>query len=461
MRRLASSLILCLLVTLLLLAGCGDKASQLERHEAAVAERVVRVPVTRVTEEDFERSITGTGSLRAEKRTRIQPHVSGQLVALPVEIGDVVEAGQVLARVRAEEYEDEVARASAALEVAQARLADLLAWRRSEEVEALAAALEEARAAEERAVRDFQRKAELLEAGGLSRTDFDRAQEEQRRAQAARQAAQARLAEATAGPTRQEIAIRSAEIKAAEAALAETRRRLTDTEIRAPYNAAITGKFAEVGQQVNAQMQTDILEISDLSTLHAYFLIGEYLIPYLRVGMPGTIEITSTGQVVPATVLAVNPAAEELVRSFLVKAEVANPDGALQAGLFVRGTLALDRQENVPAVPRPALRYLISDGEGAGVENHNRAMLFALDDENRIRPTVVRTGLVNGSGYVQILEGIEPGRRVVADGTLPLLEGQEVQPEAEEVPAELETPGEAPPAPPVLPATKNLEVRKG
>ncbi|MBE7559442.1 efflux RND transporter periplasmic adaptor subunit [bacterium] len=431
MKKLALPLALVLAASLPLLSGCDGQASSLDRFEASQAGKTVTVPVTTVVERDFERTITGTGSLRAGKRTRIQPHVTGQIVALPVDIGDVVQKGDVLVQLRRTEFENEVAQKEAELAMAEAQLADLLAWKRSEEVAALEAAVDEASAALARAENDFRRKGDLFREGGLARTDFDRAQEEYRRAQAALAAAQARLQESTAGPTREEIAIARARVNTASAALAEARRKLADTTITAPYTAAITAKFAEVGEQVNAQMGTDILEISDISTLEAYFLISETLMPYLSVGTRGTVEITSTGRIVPATVVAVNPAAEETVRSFVIKAEVANPEGALRAGLFIRGTLALDRRERVPAVPRQALRYLISDGEGPGVDNHNRAMLFVLDDDNLVHPTIVATGLLDAAGFIEIATGVPPGQRIVADGALPLIEGQKVQPATE------------------------------
>ena len=417
---------LLLLASLLVLAGCGGGTSELQAFEESQANRVVSVPVTTVVARDFERTVTGTGSLRAEKKTRIAPSLSGRIVALPVDIGDVVRKGDMLAQLRPIEFLHEVAGKEADLETAKARLADLMAWKRKEEVSALAASVDEARAAVERSRNDYKRKGELLGVGGIARSDFDRAAEEFHRAEASLEAAQARLKEATAGPTRQAIAIAQSEVKSAEADLAQARRELADSTIVAPYDAVVTGKFAEVGQEVNSMMTNDLLEISDISTLQAYFLITETLIPYLRVGTRGHIEVPSTGQIVPATVVAVNPAAEEMVRSFMIKAEVDNRGGMLRAGMFIRGTLGLDRQSGVPAVPAEALRYLISDGAGAAVENHNRAMLFVLGDDDTVHPTEVSMGLSDAAGFVQVLGGVTVGQRIVADGALPLMEGQRV-----------------------------------
>ena len=432
MTRYCGLLALALLsAPLALLVGCNGQASELDAYKEAVDAEVMRVPVGAVVARDFERTVDGTGTLRAIRRTVLMPDVTGRIVELPVDVGEHVEAGQELIRIRATEYENREGQARAALEVAQARLKDLRAWERPEAVDAHRAALAEARAARDRTRRDYERKQELLQAGAVAQADVDRAREDASRAAAAVLAAEANLRSATSGPTGSEVDVARAEVRVEEAALAEASRLLSDTVIRAPYAGVVTDKMAEVGQNVNEQMQTEMLEISDISTLEAWFLISEGLASMLHVGELGRVTVVSTGQIFDATISAVNVAARESVRSFLVKAKIDNSDGQLRAGLYVRGTLTLERRENVPAVAVQALRFLASEGRGTGVENHNRAMLFLLSPDNTVQPLEVQTGLQD-QGYIEILSAIEPGQKIIADGSLPLMEGQKVAPRTDE-----------------------------
>jgi HlyD family secretion protein len=113
-------IIVGLAVLAVILAGCGGQASE----EAT--------PV--VMPDIFGSVVSASGEVVPARRAALACEIGGQAVAINVEEGDTVEAGQVLIQLDATDLEQAVAQAEAALAVAQARLAQVEAGARTEEI---------------------------------------------------------------------------------------------------------------------------------------------------------------------------------------------------------------------------------------------------------------------------------------------------------------------------------------
>jgi RND family efflux transporter MFP subunit len=423
-RTIATVLLLTAIVSLW---GCGTEESALAEYVEESKSEVPTVEVVQVAPRDFEQTVMGTGSLRANRISIIQPQVSGPLDQLPVDIGDVVKQGDLLAQVRTVNYENEVAQASAALAVANAGLADLLSWRRPEELAQLRAGVRASEATLQMTQTEYKRKQSMLASGGISPAECDRCEEAYKASKANLEVARATLEAATAGPTATQVQVARAEIMAREVALTNARQKLTDCTITAPYDGAITAKFAEVGEEMQNMPPTNIVEISDISTLHASFHISELLVPMVKPGVTGKLKIVSTGEEVMGEVIAVNSSANEQTRTFLVKAAVPNHDLRLKAGLFVRATLSVRTVKGAPSLHRKALRYLFSNGNGGNLHNRDNILVFVVKENGEVEYRRVKLGLEDSEGYMEIVEGLELGEKVVADASLPLVEGHKVK----------------------------------
>jgi RND family efflux transporter MFP subunit len=197
----------------------------------------------------------------------------------------------------------------------------------------------------------------------------------------------------------------------AEERLLETR--LAFTRIRAPFSGIITERLVEPGDFV--AKNTHLLTLADPASLVAEVYASELVLPHLRLGDPVGLRIDALGaDRYEGSILRIHPALARTSRQAIVEV-VMNPipDGA-RAGQFVRARLqaaAVDRL----LLPFRAVRR-DRDGE----------FLWLLNETGEVERRPVRTGL-RITDRIEILEGLEPGARVVTRGFLGLAEGKAVK----------------------------------
>jgi HlyD family secretion protein len=174
-------------------------------------------------------------------------NVEGRLVEMLVEEGDRVTAGQVMARMDGGQYQDAVRLAEARLEVQGAQLAKLEAGSRPEEIDQAAAEVAQAEAAAINARATFERVDVLAKQKDASQQALDNARAALHQAEA--RLVQARKAHALAviGPREEDLEAARAQSRADEAALSIARRRLADTELRAPSDGIVQTRIHEPG----------------------------------------------------------------------------------------------------------------------------------------------------------------------------------------------------------------------
>src|SRR5262245_20653503 len=191
------------------------------------------------------------GVVRATQ-IRIVPEVGGQLAAVNVRKGAQVRAGDVVAELSALELTASVGQARAALAAATADRDHVYAGVRAEEIAALAAGIDKAKA------RLVYVEAQLVRTSTLARTDIasrqslSQATNDVASAKADVAEAQANHAAAVAGPTSEQRGIADAQVQAAAAALAVLERRLEKTVLRAPADGIVSVIVAEIGENVRA-----------------------------------------------------------------------------------------------------------------------------------------------------------------------------------------------------------------
>ena len=247
--------------------------------------------------------------------------IPGKLIERAVDEGETVKKGMVLARLDAEQtkrqrereqagqvaaesqlrqtvtavqYQKETLEAEIQLRQAEARLSELLAGFRKQEIEQARAAAEEAASEEQRATRDWERAQVLHKNDDISRSQYDQFRARYQAAKAAARQARERLALVEEGPRQEEIESARAQVARARAALRlseaarlelkrkrqeiETRRvetaqaraqvgvldaQLDDAVAVSPIDGVVLTKSAEVGQVVAAG--TPVLTVGDLA----------------------------------------------------------------------------------------------------------------------------------------------------------------------------------------------------
>jgi RND family efflux transporter MFP subunit len=200
-------------------------------------------------------------------------------------------------------------------------------------------------------------------------------------------------------------------VAAAEERLLETR--LAYTRIQAPFAGVITQRLVEPGDFVAKDRH--LLTLADPASLVAEVFVSELILPLVQVGDPATVRIDALGDArFQAQVLRIHPTLAEASRQAIVELTLDPIPAGARAGQFVRATLDTAAVERL-LVPFPALRR-----DRAG------EFVWLVNTEGRATRRAVRSGL-RFADRVEILEGLEPGERVVTRGFLGLAAGKAVQ----------------------------------
>jgi HlyD family secretion protein len=269
--------------------------------------------------------------------------IPGRVKERLVDEGEVVKAGQVIARLDSADFAHEVSIRTAEVRTALAGLRELEAGSRKEEIAQSEAALAVVNAEAKRLTDDFQRQKELFAREVIPKQKFDAALAARDAAQAqARQAGEA-LALVRRGPRQERRDQGRSRLEEAEAALALAVERLGYAVLAAPGPGLVTAKNIETGEQVAAG--TPVVTIANLTTpwLRAY--IPETELGRVKVGQKARVTTdTWPGKVYDGLVSFISPEAEFTPKNvqtdkervklvYRIKITIPNPAMELKPGM--------------------------------------------------------------------------------------------------------------------------------
>lgn len=196
--------------------------------------------------------------------------LAGRVEARLVDEGEIVKAGTVVARLDSAELGQEVALRKAEMRAAAAELAELEAGSRPEEIAQGEAAVDLARAEENRLRVEFARQVELYRKKVISRSEYDTTDAEHQVAQARVRDAAERLTLLKKGPRQEKLERARAHFEQAREALAMAQTRLGYATLVAPISGVVLSKNVEPGEYVAPG--TPVVTVGDLEKpwLRAY-----------------------------------------------------------------------------------------------------------------------------------------------------------------------------------------------
>lgn len=357
-QRPRAGLFLCTLALGAALAGC----SRPEPPPEPV--RAVKLLTVGASEVQAQRLFAA--DVRARVESRLGFRVAGKLVQRPVELGQAVRAGQLLAQLDARDYR-------LAVQAAQAQVAAATTQR-------------------DLAQADYERFAQLKAQNFISGAELDRRR-------ASLQAAQAQLTQALAQASSQG-------------------NQENYTQLRADADGVVTAIEAEPGQ-VLEQGQT-VLRLAQGGARDAVFAVPEDLVSQLRVGQEVAVRPWGGGAEgaakLRATVRDIAASADPVTRTFTVKAALSgSPLPPLGATLTVYPSAFAPSGVQALRLPTSALW---AQGQQTAVWVFDAA-------SSTVRAQVIEVAQVDGN-EVLVRAGLQAGAQVVATGVHVLAPGQKV-----------------------------------
>jgi len=331
--------------------------------------------------------LNASGYVVAQRKAAVASKATGRLVWLGVEEGSRVKQGDILARL---ESEDVVAsREQAAANLKNSRTI-----------------LDQAGAEYHDAQLSYNRQKLLLSQGIVARADFDAAEARYRKAKAA-------VAGAQAG------------IGAAAAALEAARVAVEFTMIRAPFDAVVLTKNADVGDIVTpfaaaANAKAAVVTLADMSSLQVEVDVAESNIEQVRSGQPCEIQLDALPDTrFRGTVHMIVPTADRSKATVLVKVRFDESDRRILPEMSAKVAFLSRPLREGERKPK------ITAASAAVVERHGRKVVFLVKDDRAVE-TAVTLGEKLGEA-VEIVRGVKAGDRVVQSPEKGLKDGSRIK----------------------------------
>jgi len=277
--------------------------------------------------------------------------VQGRIIELPVQEGQWVDAGTLLARLDGDDYRRQAEMDEAALRVQRAQLALGLAGTRRQELEATQQSLIDAKADLEQKKLDYDRAETLFRERVGSQQERDQAETNLKRAEATYRRAQQMYDEAREGTRREQLQVDRASVVQAEQKLRMSKLNVEYTVLRAPAAGVVVVRDAELGEVMAPN--TPVVTIADLDHIWLRAYVSETDLGRVRWGQEATVRtdtfpsksyrghISFISDQAEFTPKSVQTFKERVTLVYRIKIDVENPNHELKPGMPADATIEL------------------------------------------------------------------------------------------------------------------------
>jgi RND family efflux transporter MFP subunit len=317
--------------------------------------------------------LNASGYVVAQRKAAVASKVTGRLVSITVEEGDVVKKGDIIAKLESEDTVSAVKQSSANLEVSRA------------ELEHAKAELYDAQA-------NLNRQKELFAKDYVSRLEYD--------------TAEARYKKALAS-----VASAEAVVRASAAALQGAEVSLGYSFIRAPFDAVVLTKDADIGDIVTpigaaADAKAAVVTIADMDSLLIEADVSESNLKQIKTGGPCEIQLDAFPDLrFRGKVHMIVPTADRTKASVMVKVKFLDYDKRILPEMSAKVTF-LER-----ALIPEELKPRVAVNASSVVKQNKQKYIFLILDNTAVE-TPVSTGQQIGD-MIEVLSGVKPGDRII------------------------------------------------
>jgi HlyD family secretion protein len=379
---------LLLLVVVLAVVFSGDK------------EKIVSVQTEEVAKRNITQIVSANGTIDPVEKVELRPEVTGEIVELPVEEGDKVKKGQLLIRLKPDQYIARRNKAEASLSFSEASLREREAG--LEEIEA-----------------NFQRVKGLFEKELASESDLESANSAFLRSQS-------------------QVEAQKASVLQAKENYNDAVVELQKTAIYSPLDGTISQLNVEKSERVlgsSFSQGTHLMTVADLNQMEAIVEVDENDVVLISVGDSSTIEIDAfPEQKFKGVVTQIGNSAKTAglgsqneVVNFDVEIRLVDVDEKIRPGMSCDADIKTDTRENILSVPIQSVTTRIPKKEDVLEEQNGNGNHSADDRKEKLKPVEVvfieeasfarmvevETGISDDT-YMVIKSGLEEGQKVVS-----------------------------------------------
>jgi len=424
--------------TLVSIAGCHSSSSattQQDQSSTPAATAAVHVTAAPPVRKTLRRESVQPGQIEAFEQTPLFIKLPAYVEKLYVDIGDRVEANQLLVDLFLPELKDELHQKEAAMVQAEAEIELATAATHAAET-AVGTSRANVSAAEAGTIRadadvtrwqsQYARISQLVTGGSLDRKLEDETRDSLKAAEAARGEAHAKVESAKAmflqsqadvAKAKAGEAVARARRGNAQADLAREKTLLQYTQIRAPYAGVVTernvnrGDFAQPASTMTAK---PLLTVARTDIVRIFVAVPEMDSPWVEAGHGGYVSVQALpdriveGKVTRTSwVLGAN-------RTLRTELDLANPNGLLRPGMYVTAHILLQERPNVHVLPLSAI-----------VREGKQAFCWVVKGGQAARTPIVLGLQVEND--VEVVSGLKGDELVVQSQAASLQEGRPVE----------------------------------
>ncbi len=355
-------------------------------------ETVITVQTEKAVKRTITQIVTASGKIQPETMVKINAEVSGEITQLPVKEGQRVRKGELLVRIKPDQYQAQVDRAEAGLSSAKASF--------SQQTSNL-----------EKATSEYKRAQELFTKKLLSDQDFVTAK-------TSFQSAKSMLESALAG------------VAQAQASLRDAKESLNKTTIYSPMEGTISQLISELGERVSGSsftQGTQIMTVADLSMMEAQVDVGENDVVLIHIGDTARITVDAysekklkgTVYEIANTATTKSLGQQDEVTNFLVKIRIVDKDVALRPGMSMSADIETQTKQNVLSVPIQCVTTRVpkqKEGEkkdSVQKQQDKPVEVVFVTDGGKAKTIPVKRG-INDDGFVEITTGIGDNTEVIS-----------------------------------------------
>jgi membrane fusion protein (multidrug efflux system) len=367
---------------LLLLSSCGGSQNQGGAMAAGAPQPPQSYPVFKISLHDATLNSEYPATLQGQQNIEIRPKVDGYVDQIYIDEGSVVKKGQLLFKLSAPQYTQEVNTASAAISSAEADVS--------------AAELQ------------VNKTKPLVEKDIISHYDLESAQ--------------------------YTLKARQAALAQAKASLANAKTNLGYTVITSPVNGVVGAIPYKLGSLITSSTAQPLTTVSNIGKVYAYFALNEkQLLDFSRTVKGNTMNEKLANTPPVSLILSDGSAYAEKGKVETISGLINTETGSASYRATFSNPLGLIRSGGSATIRIPqTVKDAVLIPQKASYELQGKHFVYVVDGKGSVKNTEIQIMDLSAGQYYVVTDGLKADDTIVVDGAATLKDGVVIKPEAQD-----------------------------